>query len=261
MRYDMPTNEGSLALARSVATGAKIAIRGAALCSTESYFTDVASVASCTWADIAEYASMTGLLPCTGYLPSMVYTNGGDTGTAMAALDIEFSYLPDEAVTYDTIAVLADVYYAFSPFVRGRDYSVGATTSYLNNDGTYSYYRCIRAVTNSDIPANDSISWESVTPAGQLDEARSGGLQYYAITETPILLYVSKINSAITLSDHIEVNYKVRLYLEGVTSTTITDYVVFDTLGPEFSGTAQIALLAEITTLLKHVRDVALGKA
>ena len=65
----------------------KLPFVGAALCSTEAYFTDVASVASY---DIAEYA----LQDCPRQGAHGVH--GGD---GHGRLGIEFSYLPDEAVT------------------------------------------------------------------------------------------------------------------------------------------------------------------
>ena len=45
-KYDMLTNEGNLALARAVATGAKLSIRGAVLCNVTSGMSTVAEVAS-----------------------------------------------------------------------------------------------------------------------------------------------------------------------------------------------------------------------
>lgn len=271
IRIDMPTNEGTLAIARSVATGAKLVIRGVMLCKTEGAVSTVEEAASVTWGesdngiDLSEYAAKSEsgmdvpIIPCTSYLPSMVDMQGVDTGNPITALDIEFTWLPSEKVEYDTLAVLADMYYEFAPFYNGGDYRVGDTVWYLLNTGEYEYYRCIMNVNNSGNPANDDEHWESVQP-GEPNESigSSRNIQYRAIGDRPILLYVSVASNVITVSPELEIDYKVRLYLDGITEVDeISKHIVFDTLGPEFMGSAQLALLAQFATQLRYIRDVA----
>ena len=269
VRIDMPTNEGTLALARSVATGAKLVIRGVMLCKTEGAVGTVEDVARATWGesesgiDLSAYKIGDLVIPCTSYLPSMVDMSGEDTGKPIGALDIEFTWLPSEQTEYDTIAVLADMYYEFVPFYNGGDYVVGDAVWYLRNTGEYDYYRCIKNVENSGNPANDSEHWESVTPEEPNEDlGLPRNIQYRAIGDRPVLLYVSVASNVITVTPELEVDYKVRLYLDGISEATeISKHIVFDTLGPEFMGSAQLALLAQFATQLRYVRDVAVQKA
>lgn len=270
-RIDLPTNEGTLALARAISTGAKLGIRGAVPCRTDGSL-DVSDVAMSTWGssdvagivDFSQYAvDGVPVIPCTSYLPSMVDMDGTDTGTSIAALDIEFTWMPSDVVEYDSIAVLADMYYEFAPFVRGGNYVIGDTVWYMRSDSVYEYYRCRSAVNNSDYPMNDSEHWELVHPEEVTDLfPTSRNVQYRAIGTRPVLLYVTVAQNPITVSSDIEVDYKVRLYLEGITdSTEVSKHIVFDTLGPEFMGSAQLALLANFAQQLRNIRDVAIAKA
>ena len=271
-KFDMPTTEGTLALARAVATGAKLAVKGAMLCLTEDTFGTVEDVAGATWDDISGMAQMEDVLPCTSYLPSIVDSDGTDTGTPIAALDLEFTYMPTGELTYDTVAVLADMYYGFAPWVKNSPYKVGDTVWYTQEGGTARYYRCKDPIVSStEPPQNDPEHWESVTTEAQMDYDSS--LKYMTIEgEGPVLLYVSKTSSPITVSDHIEIDYKVRLYLEN--PATVGYYyddsgsgenyglkkVVFDTIGPEFMASAQLNLLANFAEALRHIRDVAVER-
>lgn len=270
-KYDMLTNQGSLALARAVATGAKLAIRGATLCEVPSGVMDrVDKVAALEWSDISGFASGDlPEMPCTSYLPSLYSKDGSETGTGkpVTALDVEFTVMPIREADYNVIAVLADLYYMFAPFAKNGNYKTGDTVWYLGNNDVYEYYRCIESVDNSDYPQNDTTHWESVTVYNQLDTSvYNGNLQYKTISDEPILLYVSKTAGLVHISPEIEIDYKVRLYLEGVTNTAdderfIRNYIVFDTLGPEFMASTQMVLLAEFADAMKHIRDVAVERA
>lgn len=266
-KYDMLTNEGNLALARAVATGAKLSIRGAVLCNVTSGMSTVAEVANLKWSDISSSAIPGAELPCTSYLPSLYEKDGGETGKPVTALDIEFTFMPTEEVTYNVIAVLADLYYMFAPFTLNDPYKVGDTVWYLNNTGDYSYYRCIEDVSSAEtMPQNDSTHWESVNVYSELDTQVSENLHYKTIDSEPTLLYISKVAGEIKVGPEVEIDYKVRLYLEGVTNTAddehyIKEYIVFDTLGPEFMSSTQMNLLAYFAQAMQHIRDVAVERA
>lgn len=253
----MLTTEGTLALARSVALGAKLAIRGATLCNVSSGMGSVSEVAALTWGDLSSSAVEGATLPCTSYLPSMSDLSGSETGSPIASLDIEFTYMPSSEVQYNVVAVLADLYYAFTPYVLGGDYTVGRTVWYPYGDSTL-YFRCIADVEDSTAPVSDTTHWESVTPVGTLDNYDN----YYSITSTPVLLYVSKTSATVTVSPEMEIDYKVRLYIDGVSNAeSVSDYVVFDTLGPEFMASTQMVLLATFAEQLRNIRDVAVQRA
>lgn len=270
VQIDMPTNEGTLALARAISTGAKLVIRGARVCKTEGAFGTVADVAGATWGtppegsdakDLSVYVvEGAPLIQCTSYLPSVVDTQGLDNGRAIAALDIEFTWMPDGRYEYDTIAVLADLYYEFASFQKGANYNVGATVYVTFNDNSICYYRCKEAVVNSELPQNDSTHWEIVLPNADLETSvtAAGEPIYKTISARPVLLYVTITSNVIVVSPEMEIDYKVRVYLEGVDNTDrVKQIVLFDTLGPEFMASAQLDLLAQFATQLRYIRDVA----
>lgn len=283
-KYDMLTNDGSLALARAVATGAKLIIRGATLCKVpDGSLPYVKDVAACVWAYDPERPTSLNLdqfaitdsnnailqLQPTSYLPCRYDSTGEETGKPVAALDIEFTLMPPNGMPpYNVIAVLADLYYMFAPFAKNGNYKTGDTVWYLGNNDVYEYYRCIESVDSSDYPQNDTTHWESVTVYNQLDPSAYGGnLQYKTISKDPILLYVSKTAGEIQVGPEIEIDYKVRLYLEIPPNSAddgeeyVRQYIVFDTLGPEFMASTQMVLLAEFADAMKHIRDVAVERA
>lgn len=282
-KYDMLTNEGNLALARAVATGAKLSIRGAVLCSVpDGSLPSVKDVAACVWAYDPERPTSLNLdqfaltdekgdilrMSLTSYLPCMYDSEGEETGKPIAALDIEFTFMPPSGMKpYNAIAVLADLYYMFAPFTLNDPYKVGDTVWYLNNTGDYSYYRCIADVSSAEtMPQNDSTHWESVNVYSELDTQVNENLHYKTIDSEPTLLYISKVAGEIKVGPEVEIDYKVRLYLEGVTNTADDEhfsknYIVFDTLGPEFMSSTQMDLLAYFAQSMKHIRDVAVQRA
>lgn len=276
IQIDMPTNEGTLAIARAVSTGAKLIIRGAQACKTEGAFSSVAEVANATWGVAPEGSGLKDmsiyiatdveggirapLIPCTCYLPSLVQMDDSVDGAPMAALDIEFTWMPDGNYVYDTIAVLADLYYEFVSFQKGRSYNVGATVYVTFNDNSIGYYRCIESVVDSELPQNDSIHWEIVLPNKELESSvtSAGEPIYKSITNRHTLLYVTIASNLIQVSPEMEIDYKVRLYIDGVDNTNrVRQLVLFDTLGPEFMGAAGLDLLANFATQLRYIRDVA----
>lgn len=262
--YDMPTNEGSIALAKAVSMGAKLIIRDAALCRVTggTLMPSVDAVANLTWDDLSSSAINGALMPCRSYLPCMYEYNGTEAPEkAVASLDIEFSYMPQSPVTYNVVAVRADIYYAITPFKTGNNYSVGDVVWLLDSMGATSHYRCTLNINGSNDPRIDTDHWTPVTLVNTMDE-RYGGLEYATISSSPILLYVSKSTGDITIDTHMEINYKVRLYLDNIKDASeIKEHVVFDTIGPEFMGSSQIALLSYMAKQMQDIRAVAMERA
>ena len=137
---------------------------------------------------------------------------------------------------------------------------------FLDNSGEYSYFRCIEDLDRAEVPPqNDSTHWEPVDVYDELDTQVYENLHYRTTTETPVLLYISKTSGLIKVGPEMEIDYKVRLYMEGVTNTAdderyVKNYIVFDTLGPEFMSSTQMDLLAYFAQSMKHIRDVAVQR-
>lgn len=260
-KIDMPTNEGNLAIARAVSSDIKLKIRNAVLLSGLPSGTGntVSDIAGLTWSDVSSYAVEGGEMLATSYLPSLYSKEGeGDSSSPVTALDMEFTYIPTGETEYSAIAVLADMYYQFNAFVPGNDYKVGATVWYMF-DNAVTYYKCIRDVSNSTTPM-DTTYWMSVSVGTPLYDAAETSSYWTISTDDPVLLYISKLAGAVTVTQGMEIDYKVRLYLD-CGATEIKDYVVFDTLGPEFMGSAQLDALAYYAQSLSAIRQVAAERA
>lgn len=253
----MLTSEGSLALARAVSAGAKLVIRGAQLCNVNNaqVMATVEDVAKLTYAKLDGYAVQGALMTCTSHLPSAVDVTGEETGRYVSALDLEFTYMPNDAIEYNTVAVLADMYYSVNDFKFNTTYNAGAVVRYSLGNSTM-YYQARHYISNTYLaPSNDLDNWNSVTVVSAPSPYVGDG--YVMVTDTPVLLYVSRTVSPIHISSQMEIDYKVRIYIDNPVNTIIDKFVVFDTIGPEFSATAQIDLLAEFATSLRAIRDIA----
>ena len=272
-KLDMPTNEGSLAIARSLSSGAMLKISMAKLVTiTNPEVITVENAAKLSWATNDEdhislqdmISSKTYDMVCQSYLPSVYAKDGksSETGEPITALDMEFTCIPTENISYNALAVLADMYYAFAPFKTGIDYKVGATVWQFITDRYY-YFRCIDNVTDSSVyPMSDAEHWEQVTTEAELEPnaTESGQVQFMRISEdNPVLLYISKLTGTNTIVPGMEIDYKVRVYIE-CGASSVEDHIVFDTLGPEFMASAQLDALAYYAQSMRAIRDVAMNK-
>ena len=260
-KIDMPTNQGNLAIARAVSSAVKLMVRNATLLSglPSGSGDTVSDIAGLTWSDVSSYAVDGGEMTATSYLPSLYSKDGeGDSTSPVTALDMEFTYIPTGEAVYSAIAVLADMYYPFNSFVTGYDYKVGATVWYTFNNAT-KYYRCIQDTNTGNDPLDPSY-WEEVTVGTSLYDPTKTSNYWTISSDDPVLLYVSKLAGPVTVTQGMEIDYKVRLYLDCGT-TEISDHVVFDTLGPEYMASAQLYTLARYAQSLSAIRDVAVQRA
>lgn len=256
-KYDMLTSEGSLALTRAVSTGAKLVIRCAQLCNVtdSTIMSTVTDVAGLTYNILSFYFIENAEMTCTSYLPSQVDVTGDETGKFISALDMEFTYMPNDSITYNTVAVLADMYYAVENFEFGHTYNVGTVVKYTTGNVT-TYYQAKVDISNTyNDPTVDTEQWEKVNVVES--DNRYLGSGYVTISEQPLLLYVSKTASDISIGSQMEIDYKVRIYIDHPVNTYIDKFVVFDTLGLQFNATAQLDLLAEFANNLQAIRYIA----
>lgn len=252
MSVDILTNEGSRALNHSITSGVKLYIEDAVLVTLGTVLTTETAV-ELTGNDIPDSVNKMTPVAC---LPVQVTTEDED----VSALDTEFQFLPKSSVSYDTIIVRARYYYPISVLTE-KPYGVGNVVSYSNN-----YYKCIEPCTyvaGPNTPDADTTHWEQV----QIDEDSRfpngdmvGDTRYKAVSGEYIALYVSQMDNAVTLTEALEVDYKLRLFLTNTDSATmVKERIYFDTLGPEFSASEQLSLLRAITNAFASVRAAVTG--
>lgn len=252
MSVDILTNEGSRALNHSITSGVKLYIEDAVLVSLNTVLTSDTAVAL-TAADIPDSVNKMTPVSC---LPVQVTTDDED----VSALDIEFLYLPKSSISYNTIVVRARYYYPISTLTE-KPYGVGTVVYYGNN-----YYKCIvpcTYVAGPNTPDVDTTHWEQV----QIDEDSRfpngdmvGDIRYKAISDEYIALYVSQMDNAVVLTDSLEIDYKLRLFLTNTDSAdAVKERIYFDTLGPEFSAGEQLNVLEALANAFRSVRDTVNG--
>lgn len=255
MSVDILTNEGSRALNHSITSGVKLYIEDAVLVNIE----DDLSIGGdhpateFTAADIPDSVNRMTPVAC---LPVQVETEDEN----VSALDTEFLFLPKSSVSYNTIVVRARYYYPISTFDT-KPYGVGNVVSY----GAY-YYKCKLAYTyeaGMKGPDEDSSHWETV----QIDEDSRfpngdmvGDTRYKAVSGEYIALYVSQMDNAVTLTEALEVDYKLRLFLTNTDSAdAVKERIYFETLGPSYTASEQLNVLAAITGAFANVRSAVTG--
>lgn len=258
MSVDILTNEGVRALNHTITTAVKLKIEEAVLVMYADTLTPQ-TAAELTYPDLPDSTSKmipTSCLPCAVSQPS---SEDPSVMEDVSALDIEFTYLPNSSVTYNLIGVCARYYYEISGYDT-RTYRVGDVVSYGNG-----YYKCKQeytAVAGDPAPSSDTTHWSSVTvDTESLYPTNVPNKVYHALSsEPPILLYVSQLGNPVTLSKSLEVDYKLRLYLTNVaTAEEMQERIYFDTLGPEFSASAQLNTLAAIADIVSRTREVVSG--
>lgn len=262
MSVDILTNEGVRAINHTITTAVKLKIEEAVLVMYADTLTPQ-TAAILTYTDLITTAPSPNKMIPTSCLPCAVsQPSAGDPSVmeGVSALDIEFTYLPNSSVTYNLIGVCARYYYEISEYGI-RTYSVGDVVSYGNG-----YYKCIQgytAVADGSTPLTGlGTYWESVTvDTESLYPTNVPNKEYKALSsEPPILLYVSQLGNPVTLSKSLEVDYKLRLYLTNVaTAEEMQKRIYFDTLGPEFSSSAQLDTLATIASIFSRTRDLVSG--
>lgn len=258
MSVDILTNEGSRALNHSITSGVKLYVEDAVLVNFGTALTTETAV-TLSYSDPPmglEIPDSVNKMTPVSCLPVQVETEDEN----VSALDIEFLYLPKDIISYNTIVVRARYYYPISVLTE-KPYGVGHVVSYGNN-----YYKCIAPCTyvaGPDTPDVDTTHWVQV----QIDEDSSfpngdmvGDVRYKAISDEYIALYVSQMDNAVTLTDSLEIDYKLRLYLTNTDSATmVKERIYFDTLGPEFTAGAELNVLETLAGAFRSVRDVVTG--
>lgn len=256
MSVDIITNEGVRALNHTITSTVKLYIEDAMLSMYNGELTEsqAADLTLDPDSENPQFPASNYLMVSTCCLPTLVSTpSDSDPNTTenVSALDLEFSYLPQASVSYNIIGVRARYYYEISQYDIIH-YDVGMVVS--SNGG---YYQCIEAYTptaESKPPISDPVHWASVS-VDETSKFPGGNGQWKALSNSYILLYVSKLDNPVALSAALEVSYKLRLFLTNVsTAAELQERVFFDTLGPEFSASAQLVTLKTIAEAFQQMR-------
>lgn len=258
------TDQGSLAMNIATASGPRLVIEGARVGMKASLGTEtVAHFATLTMDDIeSAWGEGSVDLVTVSCLPSRVTEVGDDAPLyPQDAIDIEFAWLPSEAKEFDTIAVVARLYYGYSEYLAGS-YVPMDIVWYRQGNGTIVYYECTSAVevTNADT-ANppDSNYWQQVT---MTDRVIGSDPPLRAAENRAALLYLCTTSQPIKVSDSLELSYKLRLYItnENYARSEASTYPIYlESLYPDSGAAAQLDFLAEMAQTMQSMREVAVA--
>lgn len=258
------TDQGALAMNIATASGPRLVIEGARVGMKASLGTEtVADFAKLTMDDlVAAWGEGPVDMANVSCLPSRVVDINSEVPLyPQDAIDLEFAWLPTEAKEFDTIAVIARLYYGYSEYLAGS-YVPMDIVWYRQGNGTLVYYECTNAVTvtNADT-ANppDSDYWEQVT---MTDRVIGSDPPLRAAENRAVLLYLCTTSQPIKVSDSLELSYKLRLYItnENYARSEASTYPIYlESLYPDSGAAAQLDFLAEMAETMQSMREVAVA--
>lgn len=221
--------------------------------------------AKLTASDIASWAS-SERMPCVAMLPStVVFDESTEAGREAAqleprdAIDIEFSWLPVGDIEFDTVVVLARLYYGYTEYLPGL-YTRGRLVWYREGS-TVKYYNCIADVTVDSVvygPASDTEHWEEV----ELTDRVIGSdppLRAVTGSRSLILLHISTTDQMIRVGQGLELDYKLRIFLNRASfdmSDKETCPVYLESLVPAGNAALQLGFLKEMSQSMAAMRDI-----
>ena len=206
-------------------------------------------------------------MPCVAMLPSTVtFDEDTEAGAEAAqleprnAIDIEFSWLPSGVVEFDTIAVMARLYYGYTEYLPGH-YTEGQVVWYRLGNGGTKYYRCITDVDVTDVtygPASDTVHWEEIQMTNRVIGSNPP-LRAPDGDDSLILLHISTAEQPIKVGQGLEFNYKLRIFLNS-TSFDMSDKetcpVYLESLVPAGDAALQLGFLSEMAQAMAAMRDI-----
>lgn len=266
MALEVLTNEGVSTLALAAASGPRLVVEFAyagskADLEAAGFTESLESYATVKASDVAAWAAKEGdkscTLPCVALLPSTV-TMEDDAATQLeprAAIDCEFSWLPNSERSFDTIAVFGRLYYGYSEYLPGT-YVVGNVV--WHKDDTAKYYRCIAdvEVTQAGDPADDAEHWQEVTMSPLAIGTEP--LRAVAGADTLCLLHLSTTDAPITVTPGVELNYKLRLFLNNA-GFDMSDKercpIYLESVVPAGDAALQLGFLKEMSESMATMRQ------
>lgn len=271
------TNQGSLAMNIATASGPRLVIEGARVGLKSSFKVEdpehpgqtvtrpetVDSYATLTMDDLdAAWGSGSADLVNVSCMPSRVTTVGDDAPLyPQDAVDIELDWLPTGAKEFDTIAVIARLYYGYAEYLAGS-YVPMDIVWFRQGNGTIVYYECTDAVdvTNADTASPpDSGHWQQVT---MTDRVIGSDPPLRAAENRAVLLYVCTTAQPIKVTDSIELSYKLRLFItnSGYARSEASTYPIYlESLYPNSGAADQLNFLAEMAQTMQSMREVAIA--
>lgn len=272
MALEVLTDEGARALMDAAAAGCRLVVEFAAV-GDKAGITDaggnvvpetVDAYAALTAGDLSSWAGDgTDKMPCVAMLPSAISMGDGVTAP-QDAIDCEFSWLPQQAVEFDAVAVFGRLYYGYAQYGVGTyvegflHYTEGAIVWYRGADNVTVYYKCI-ADTDVDAVAAalppSSAYWAEV----QMTDLVIGSeppLRATSGADSLVLLHVSTTEQKVKVTQGLEFDYKLRLLLNGEGFTDVEHCPVYlESLVPAGEAATQLAFLSQFAQSMQTMRE------
>lgn len=261
------TDEGVYALGVAASSGPRLVVEYACVgMKSDLGGETVATYAALTASDLASWLGGEHMV-CVAMLPStVVIDESTDAGREAAqleprnAIDVEFSWLPSQDVEFDAVAVFARLYYGYTEYLPGS-YTRGQLVWYRDANNVVRYYNCMVAVTVESVapgPAADPEHWREVVLTDRVIGS-DPPLRAVDDDSSLILLHVSTVDQPIKVGQGLELDYKLRIFLNS-SSFDMTDKencpVYLESLVPAGSAALQLDFLKEMSQAMATMRDI-----
>lgn len=259
------TNEGALEFGRALSGGSRFLAWEAALLADGF---DGMSVKDVALLDHDSVNLSAGLISgkqvvkefdCTGSLPVKVSVTDDVTDAAMA-VDFDFNgQVPIDGgvvtdIQYKAVVALGRRYYKYMYLENNTAYKEGDHVWGDGNRGTA--YICLSTFTYTGVPPEDDTEhWGAIDAASLI--TYPGERDFFCNPAGDIIpFFITSYDNMVTMSNGMEWEYKVRVFLDNVVTTQLSRLGYFSQGGLEANGSLMLTFMASISEQFRTIRDL-----
>ena len=267
------TNQGALEIGRSLSGGSRFLAWEAALLRENFANETVSQVAGLSPDDIDLDSGtiggrqIVGRFDCTGSLPVQVSSEEGGTTVSAMAVDFDFNgQAPisdgtssgNVSLEYSAVVALARRYMKYSPVMMGTTYHAGDRVwlPYDVDPARSHAYMCIADTLEyaGVLPSEDTANWSPMDTGSLVHYP--GDADFYCDPGSDIIpFFVTSYDDTVTMANGMEWEYKVRVFLDNVVTSNLSELQYFSKGGLEANGSLMLSFLANTAEMFRAIRD------
>ena len=275
------TNQGALEVGRSLSGGSRFLAWEAALLKENFDGESVDQVANITSDDVSLGAGLihgkqiVHMFECTGSLPVQVSSEEGETEVKAMAVDFDFNgQVPIEegsgsssgsgsgagntSLEYSAVVALARRFSKYQTVASGKTYNVG--------DHVWLPYEADPKRTKAYVCLTDGFEYAGVLPSEDTEHWMAtstetlinypGEPDFYCDPNSDIIpFFVTSYDDPVTMANGMEWEYKVRVFLDNVVTTKLSELKYFSKGGLEVNGSLMLTFLANTAEMFRAIRE------
>lgn len=271
------TNQGALEVGRSLSGGSRFLAWEAALLKENFDGASVNEVASLTSENVdlrrGQIANkqVVHTFECTGSLPVQVSSEEGGTEVKAMAVDFDFNgQVPIEegsssgsgtgntSLEYAAVVALARRFSKYQTVASGKTYNVGdhVWLPYEADPKRTKAYVCLTDgfKYTGVLPSEDTEHWMETSTASLINYP--GEPDFYCDPNSDIIpFFVTSYDDPVTMANGMEWEYKVRVFLDNVVTTKLSELKYFSKGGLEVNGSLMLTFLANTAEMFRAIRE------